>query len=472
MQQATGGLGHAPGRRDTIRHFLSFAETILDKMLAVGGRYRLDRIRFVGRDAIDSMVKARQGALLVTAHMGCLEMCQASAESTPGMKLTVLVHTVHAQQFNRMLERLSPGRGISLLQVTEISPATAVMLAERVERGEFVAIAGDRVPIVAGRASAVQVPFLGTTPRSRPVPTCWRRSSSARSTRWAASARTTPTRWCSSGSPTAWCCHAAIASAPAPSTPPPSRSASNASWRVRRSSGSTSFPSGINPGRSALPQRPRAMTDSRSISFDGSRLTIEDVCSLAARDTSAELSADPAFRARIRRGADFLERLLREDGVVYGVTTGYGDSCTVVIPPELVAELPHHLFAYHGVGLGRMLDPAETRAVLAARLQSLAQGVSGVSVDLLEQLTAFLQHDVLPRIPAEGSVGASGDLTPLSYVAAALCGERDVAVPGPHPAGGRGARHAGPPAAAPAPEGRPGDHERHRRDDRAGLPGP
>jgi len=168
LQQATGAVGHAPGRRDTIRHFLSFAETILDKMLSVGGRYRLDRIRFVGREAIDAMVRAKQGALLVTAHMGCLEMCQASADATPGMKLTVLVHTVHAERFNRMLERLSPGRGISLLQVTEISPATAVLLAERVERGEFVAIAGDRVPIVAGRASAVRVPFLG---HSAPFPT-------------------------------------------------------------------------------------------------------------------------------------------------------------------------------------------------------------------------------------------------------------------------------------------------------------
>jgi histidine ammonia-lyase len=168
------------------------------------------------------------------------------------------------------------------------------------------------------------------------------------------------------------------------------------------------------------------MTESRSITFDGSPLSIEDVCLLAAMKADAALSDDPAFRARIRRGAEFLERLLREDGVVYGVTTGYGDSCTVVIPPELVAELPHHLFAYHGVGLGRMLDPAETRAVLATRLQSLAQGVSGVSLELLDQLAAFLAHDVLPRIPAEGSVGASGDLTPLSYVAAALCGERDV----------------------------------------------
>ncbi len=161
LQQATGALGHAPGWRDTLRHFLSFAETILDKMLAVGGHYRFDRIRFIGREPIDAMARAKQGGLLVTAHMGCLEMCQASADTVQGMTLTVLVHTVHAERFNRMLERLSPGRAISLMQVTEITPATAVILAERIARGEFVAIAGDRVPLVAGRASAVNVPFLG-----------------------------------------------------------------------------------------------------------------------------------------------------------------------------------------------------------------------------------------------------------------------------------------------------------------------
>jgi len=168
LQRCTGALGREPGWRDTLRHFFSFAETILDKMLAVGGRYRLDTIRFTGREIIEQMVQAGQGGLLVTAHIGCLEMCQASADTTPGMKLTVLVHTVHAERFNRMLERLSPGRGISLMQVTEISPATAVLLAERVARGEFVAIAGDRVPVVAGRASAVQVPFLG---HDAPFPT-------------------------------------------------------------------------------------------------------------------------------------------------------------------------------------------------------------------------------------------------------------------------------------------------------------
>jgi len=162
------------------------------------------------------------------------------------------------------------------------------------------------------------------------------------------------------------------------------------------------------------------------IRFDGSRLTIEDVVAVAEQRQPAELSADPAFRARIARGADFLDRLLAEDGVIYGVTTGYGDSCTVSIPPELVAELPHHLYTYHGCGAGRFLTPEETRAVLATRLASLSQGMSGVSVGLLEQIATLLKHDILPLIPAEGSVGASGDLTPLSYLAAVLCGEREV----------------------------------------------
>jgi histidine ammonia-lyase len=164
----------------------------------------------------------------------------------------------------------------------------------------------------------------------------------------------------------------------------------------------------------------------QAVPFDGTDLDIEAVCRLADGTARAELSQEPQFRARIQRGADYLERLLRDDGVIYGVTTGYGDSCTVSIPPELVAQLPHHLYTYHGCGAGRMLTPQETRAVLAVRLASLAQGKSGVSMGLLEQLAALLRHDVLPLIPAEGSVGASGDLTPLSYVAAVLCGEREV----------------------------------------------
>ena len=164
----------------------------------------------------------------------------------------------------------------------------------------------------------------------------------------------------------------------------------------------------------------------RDVRFSGERLTIEDVADIARGSASASLSDDPAFRSRIARGADFLDRLLREDGTIYGVTTGYGDSCTVSVPPELVAELPHHLYTYHGCGMGECFTPAQTRAIMAARLASLSKGFSGVSLELLEAIARLLDKGILPRIPSEGSVGASGDLTPLSYLAAVLCGEREV----------------------------------------------
>jgi histidine ammonia-lyase len=91
-----------------------------------------------------------------------------------------------------------------------------------------------------------------------------------------------------------------------------------------------------------------------------------------------------------------------------------------------VDELPQHLYTYHGCGLGAPFTPEQTRAILAVRLASLCRGQSGVSMELLRALAGLLEHDVLPVIPSEGSVGASGDLTPLSYVAAVLCGEREV----------------------------------------------
>lgn len=162
------------------------------------------------------------------------------------------------------------------------------------------------------------------------------------------------------------------------------------------------------------------------ITVDQSRLRIADIVAIAHQRVGVELSAQPEFRAAISRGADFLDRLLTEEGIIYGVTTGYGDSCTVDVPSELVAELPQHLYTYHGCGLGTCFSAEQTRAIMAVRLISLCKGYSGVSIDLLEQITQLLNHDILPLIPSEGSVGASGDLTPLSYLAAALCGEREV----------------------------------------------
>ncbi|KUM39867.1 HAL/PAL/TAL family ammonia-lyase [Pseudomonas sp. EpS/L25] len=163
-----------------------------------------------------------------------------------------------------------------------------------------------------------------------------------------------------------------------------------------------------------------------SVRFGSQALAIEDLVALAGGRATAALQDDAPFRDGIARGALFVDSLLAREGSVYGITTGYGDSCVVAVPLAQVEALPRQLYTFHGCGLGRHLDPAATRAVLAARLQSLCQGVSGVRVELLERLTAFLREDILPLIPEEGSVGASGDLTPLSYVAAALCGERQV----------------------------------------------
>lgn len=168
------------------------------------------------------------------------------------------------------------------------------------------------------------------------------------------------------------------------------------------------------------------MSDKKTIVFDGQSLTIEAICRIAKQQGQVELSPKPEFVERIDKGARFIDTLLKEQGFVYGVTTGYGDSCTVSIPLNLVEQLPKQLYTFHGCGLGDHFDAEQTRAILAVRLTSLARGFSGVRYRLLQQLAECLKQDILPLIPQEGSVGASGDLTPLSYVAAVLAGEREV----------------------------------------------
>ena len=155
-------------------------------------------------------------------------------------------------------------------------------------------------------------------------------------------------------------------------------------------------------------------------------LSIEQVVDIAEGHAKVALDSSTSYRKRIDTGADILEQLLQRDGLIYGVTTGYGDSCSVNVSKELAYELPKQIYTFHGCGLGEFLSETEGRAVLVTRLVSLARGFSGVSWGLLEKIVAFINAGIVPQIPSEGSVGASGDLTPLSYVAATLCGERDV----------------------------------------------
>jgi len=160
MHAATPGLfAREPGWREGLRHVALFSETMLDKLLAMAGRYPAARVSSRGHEPIYQAALAGQGSIFVTAHMGCLELCQVLAEQQRGLKVNVLVHTRNAEAFNAVLRRLNPRSAVRLIEVTEIGVPTALMLAERLAAGECIAIAGDRVPVL--QSKTVSVDFLG-----------------------------------------------------------------------------------------------------------------------------------------------------------------------------------------------------------------------------------------------------------------------------------------------------------------------
>lgn len=157
-----------------------------------------------------------------------------------------------------------------------------------------------------------------------------------------------------------------------------------------------------------------------------SHVDLESLSQIANLKCKIDLSEDEEFVNKIIKGPQVMKKLLEEGQVIYGVTTGVGASGGVPVEEELTKELPNHVIQFHGCALGSLFSSTETRAIIAARLISLAKGNSGVSMQLLQALTWLLQYDILPRIPQEGSVGASGDLSHLSYIGAVICGHRTV----------------------------------------------
>ena len=160
LQAAHSVFDREPGVRQSLRHFFAFAETMLDKMLAIAGRMPPGSLVFCGHEPLLADAARGQGAVIATAHMGCLELLQTAAGArVGGLPVTILVHTAHAQRFNAMLARINPASTVRLMQVTHFSPPTAMRLAERVAAGEFVAIAADRAPVQGDRLCRAD--FLG-----------------------------------------------------------------------------------------------------------------------------------------------------------------------------------------------------------------------------------------------------------------------------------------------------------------------
>ena len=161
--------------------------------------------------------------------------------------------------------------------------------------------------------------------------------------------------------------------------------------------------------------------------INGNKLTIEDVCDVALKNEEVALPEDKAFWKTLEDSRKFLMDYISTGVPTYGVTTDFGDSCANQISVERAGELQRDIVAYHGIGLGAKFDRETGRAVILARLNgNVKGGHSAIRPELAKMMLSLLNHDIIPVIPQLGSVGASGDLTPLSYLAAVIMGERDV----------------------------------------------
>ncbi len=134
----------------------------------------------------------------------------------------------------------------------------------------------------------------------------------------------------------------------------------------------------------------------------------------------------PAAHERLEASRAYIERLVDGAEPVYGVTTGFGKFATVRIRPDEVRELQRNLLLSHAIGVGAPFPTEVVRGMLLLRAQSLALGYSGVRPVVVEALLAFLNREIHPVVPSQGSVGASGDLAPLAHMSLPLIGEGEV----------------------------------------------
>jgi histidine ammonia-lyase len=158
--------------------------------------------------------------------------------------------------------------------------------------------------------------------------------------------------------------------------------------------------------------------------IDGERLTLEEVERVAIHGAPVRLSAKA--RKNIQDSRRLVEDILSSKRVAYGINTGFGKLCQVVIPKGQIQRLQRNLIVSHAAGVGRPLPIEVVRAMMLLRANVLAKGYSGVRPEVIQSLLVMLNGKVHPVVPEQGSVGASGDLAPLAHVALALIGQGRV----------------------------------------------
>jgi len=158
-----------------------------------------------------------------------------------------------------------------------------------------------------------------------------------------------------------------------------------------------------------------------SVTLDGRSLSIDDVVAVARRNVSVAL--DPKMLKAVAESRKVVEAAVARGQTIYGVNTGFGKLAHVRIPPEQARQLQLNLIRSHASGVGDPLSVDAVRAMMVLRANVLMRGSSGVRPVLPELLIEMLNRGVHPRVPSQGSVGASGDLAPLSHLALAMIGE-------------------------------------------------
>lgn len=171
---------------------------------------------------------------------------------------------------------------------------------------------------------------------------------------------------------------------------------------------------------------PGAEVATDAVVLDGRHLGLSDIEAVARRSGHASLTDDRSVRDAMEASRTLCRELIEQGVPLYGITTGFGDSVHRQIAPDKAAKLQEYLIRDLGNGTGVTTPTDTARAVVLIRANALARGHSAVRVDIVERLLDLLNSQITPVIPEEGSVGASGDLVPLSYVAAAIMGQRPV----------------------------------------------
>lgn len=158
--------------------------------------------------------------------------------------------------------------------------------------------------------------------------------------------------------------------------------------------------------------------------INGRDLSLQDLVNVARYNYKVELSEDA--KEKIIKSRQLVDKIVEEERVVYGITTGFGKFSEVHISKEMTKELQKNLIISHACGVGRNFDKDIARAIVLLRANSLANGFSGVRLETVETLLAMINNDICPLIPEKGSLGASGDLAPLASMVLPMIGIGEV----------------------------------------------